>query len=454
TRNLETMYAKIRTAQPLQNGWIVGWGFDPWLYEDGRFPTRQELDQARPDTPVYIYNMSGHLAYANSKAFEIAGITKDTPNPQGGQYEKGEDGELNGRILAHAAMFTVLAPPPIDQQAAYLGAREHTKVGITTVAEPGLLHPGMLALYEDVTQQADWPVRIIAGLAMKNPATRAMLQDAGSGKWNTEKLQITYGKIWADGSIQGGTVLLSDHTRPHYKHPDPNETPYTEYDELMTQVLEIYQAGLSPMIHTNADGAVDWALDAIEKAQAQTGRRDLHPQLIHVQVVRDDQLRRMVDLGVGATFFTPHVHFFGELHKNVFWTEEWARRIDPMKSALDIGVVAAIHNDPPVSAPNPLHSMWVAVNRLTSAGNVLGPEQRITPEQALAAYTRDAARQMGYENEIGTLEPGKYADMVLLSEDPLTVAPTRIKDIRVEATMMGGQVFYYQMDESFTDVLE
>ncbi|HFD38692.1 MAG TPA: hypothetical protein ENJ31_02410, partial [Anaerolineae bacterium] len=135
TRNLETMYAKIRTAQPLQNGWIVGWGFDPWLYEDGRFPTRQELDQVRPDTPVYIYNMSGHLAYANSKAFEIAGITKDTPNPQGGQYEKGEDGELNGRILAHAAMFTVLAPPPIDQQAAYLGAREHTKVGITTVAE-------------------------------------------------------------------------------------------------------------------------------------------------------------------------------------------------------------------------------------------------------------------------------------------------------------------------------
>jgi predicted amidohydrolase YtcJ len=454
THNLENLLAKIRNAQPLEDGWIVGWGFDPWLYEDGRSPTREELDQARSDVPVYVYNMSGHLAYANSRALELAGITRDTPDPEGGRYEKGTDGELNGTIVAHSAMFAVVAPPAIGREAVYHGAQAHSRAGITTVVEPGLLHAGMLAMYQDVTQQDDWPVRVVAALALKSPAMRAMLQDAGSGKWDTEKLQVTYGKIWVDGSIQGGTVLLSEHTRPHFRHPNPDEVAYTEYDELMTQVLEIYQAGLSPAIHTNADGAVDWALDAIERAQNQTGRHDLHPQLIHVQVVRDEQLQRMKDLGVGATFFTPHVYFFGEKHKNDLWTEEWANRIDPMKTAFDIGVHSSMHNDAPVSAPNPLQSLWVAVNRLTSAGNVLGPEQRITPEQALAAYTSEAAIQLGYGEVIGTLEAGKYADMVLLSEDPLQVDPLKIKDIRVEATMMGGKVFYLQLEESFTDVLE
>jgi predicted amidohydrolase YtcJ len=453
THNLENLFAKIRNAQPLENGWIIGWGFDPWLYEDSRPPTREELDQARSDVPVYVYNMSGHLAYANSVAFELAGITKDTPDPQGGRYEKGADNELTGTIVAHAAMFTIQPPPAIGREEVYLGAQALSRAGITTVVDPGLMHAGMLTIYQDVTQQEDWPIRVVTAPSLKNPAMRAILQDAGSGKWNTEKLQVTYGKIWVDGSIQGGTPLLSEHTRPHFRHPNPDETAYTEYDELMEQVLEIYQAGLSPAIHANGDGAVDWALDAIEKAQNETGRHDLHPQLIHVQIVRDEQLQRMKDLGVGATFFAPHVYFFGEKHKNDLWTEEWAKRIDPMKTAFDIGVRSSIHNDAPVSAPNPLHSMWVAVNRLTSAGKLLGPEQRITPEQALAAYTSEAAFQLGYGDAIGTLEAAKYADIVLLSDNPLQVDPLKIKDIRVEATMMGGKVFYLQLEESFTDVL-
>ena len=142
------------------------------------------------------------------------------------------------------------------------------------------------------------------------------------------------------------------------------------------------------------------------------------------------------------TFFTPHVHFWGDMHRDLLLGPERAPKIASMRSAVDLGIPYAIHNDPPVSPPNALHSMWIAVNRLTTTGEVLGPEQRITPEEALLAYTRQAATVLGIEDEVGALEAGKYADFVVLSDDPLNVDPMRIKDIRVEATVMDGRITY------------
>ena len=145
---------------------------------------------------------------------------------------------------------------------------------------------------------------------------------------------------------------------------------------------------------------------------------------------------------------TPHVYFWGDMHRDLLIGPERASKINSMKSAIERSIPYAIHNDPPVSPPNALHSMWVAVNRLTSSGKVLGPEQRITPEQALLAYTREAATVLGIEDQVGTLEPGKYADFVVLSENPLEIDSMKIKDILALCDFL--QILFFSLSLSTT----
>ncbi|UCD77110.1 MAG: amidohydrolase family protein, partial [Desulfobacterales bacterium] len=176
----------------------------------------------------------------------------------------------------------------------------------------------------------------------------------------------------------------------------------------------------------------------------------IRPHLIHCQYVRQDQFDRIKELAnIGMTFFTAHVYFWGDMHRDVLLGPERAPKISSINSAMERNIPFAIHNDPPVTPPDALHSMWVAVNRLTSSGKVLGPKERITPEQALLAYTRQAAIVLGIEDQVGSLEPGKYADFVVLSENPLKVDPMKIKDIKVEATVMNGQITHMVAEKGY-----
>jgi predicted amidohydrolase YtcJ len=201
--------------------------------------------------------------------------------------------------------------------------------------------------------------------------------------------------------------------------------------------------GFAPGIHANGDAAMDLALNAIEYGRKQSGRTDIRPHLIHCQYVRDDQFDRIKEMGnIGMSFFTPHVYFWGDMHRDVLIGPERAAQVSSMNKAIERQIPYAIHNDPPVNNPDAIHSMWVAVNRLTSSGQVLGADQRITPEQALHAYTYGAAEGLGLEQEIGSLEPGKYADFVVLSENPLEVEPMNLKNIKVLITVMNGQISY------------
>jgi len=209
------------------------------------------------------------------------------------------------------------------------------------------------------------------------------------------------------------------------------------------EVVKILELGFAPAIHANGDAAMDLALNALEHGRAETGNTTIRPHLIHCQYVRPDQFDRIGSMGnIGMSFFTPHVHFWGDMHRDLLLGPERAPKIASMNSAIERDIPYAIHNDPPVTQPNALHSMWVAVNRLTTSGRVLGPDQRITPQQALLAYTQQAAVVLGIEDQIGTLEPGKYADFVVLSHNPLEVDPMKIKDIEVEATVMNGRITY------------
>ncbi|MGL6268575.1 MAG: amidohydrolase family protein, partial [Chitinophagaceae bacterium] len=187
----------------------------------------------------------------------------------------------------------------------------------------------------------------------------------------------------------------------------------------------------------------DMALNAIEYARKKTGKSTIRPHLIHCQYVRPDQFDRIKKLGnIGMTFMSPHIYYWGDMHRDLLLGPERAAEICSINEAIKRGIPYAIHNDAPVTPPNALFSMWVAVNRLTSSGKLLGQNQRITAEQALLAYTLEAAKVLGIEKELGSLEIGKRADFVVLESNPLKIDPKKIKDIKIVATVMNGKLTY------------
>ena len=429
-----------------EDGWIYAWAADPTLYKEKRAPTRRELDELFPDTPVFIFHMSGHGAYVNSKTLELAGVTKDTPNPKGGEFEKDDEGELTGYLKGMPAWLKVGKLPPFSKQAITKSGNVHARHGFTTTTELAIMNSNMLNLLEETTRSPEFPVRVYGGMFITLPGLNEVAPQIKN--YETDLFKVRYIKTWTDGSTQGGTGYF---TEPYYKlDADTKEGARGTQEDFNLQVTMILQLGFAPGIHANGDAAMDLALNAIAYARKETGNTKIRPHLIHCQYVRQDQFDRIKKMdNIGMTFMTPHVYFWGDMHRDLLLGPERASKINSINSAVERNIPFAIHNDPPVSPPNALHSMWVAVNRLTSSGKVLGPKERITPENALLAYTREAAIVLGIEDQVGTLEPGKYADFVVLSENPLKVDPMKIKDIKVEATVMNGRITHMVAEKGY-----
>jgi predicted amidohydrolase YtcJ len=254
-------------------------------------------------------------------------------------------------------------------------------------------------------------------------------------------------KLVADGSIQGYTGYLSE---PYHVPPgdDPGYRGYPRIprDELVETVTELHAAGFQVAVHANGDASIDDALDAIAAALSRHPAGDARPVLIHAQMARPDQLDRMAALGVVPSFFSLHTFYWGDRHRRIFMGPERAARMSPAAGARARGIPFTIHCDAPVVPMEPLRLVSSAVNRRTRSGHVVGPEERIPVAAALRAVTLDAARQHFEEDEKGSLEPGKWADLVILSESPLAVPPAEIERIRVLETVVGGETAFRAED--------
>ena len=444
---LKDALAALSRIQPGEDGWIRAFAIDPTLYEEKRGPTLQELDAMFPDTPVIVWHMSGHGAYVNSKALEKAGITKDTPDPKGGSFEKDRNGNFTGYLKGMPAWMKVSPFPPSTVETIRRSGEYRAARGYTTVTELAFMNANMLKLAEEASSAPDFPVRLFGGLFVTMPGFEEVARQAKN--YETGLFKVKYVKTWTDGSTQGGTGYF---TRPYYKlKADTRKGARGTQEDFNRQLTRMLQLGFAPAVHANGDAAMDLALNAIEYARKKTGRSDIRPHLIHCQYVRPDQFDRIGKMGnIGMTFFTDHVYYWGDMHRDLLIGPQRAARISDIRSAIERGIPYAIHNDPPVTPPEPLHSMWVAVNRKTSSGEDLGPDLRITPEQALHAYTIGAAEVLGIEKDTGSLEPGKYADFVILSDNPLTHDPAKLDRIRVLGTVMGGRITYLSPDASDT----
>ncbi|MCP4750368.1 MAG: amidohydrolase [Proteobacteria bacterium] len=435
---------KRKAAETEKGKWIFGVGYDDTLLEEKRHPERSDLDGVSTDHPVFISHVSGHLGVANSLGLELAGIVADTPDPVGGVICRDETGRPTGVLEETAAQKAGNLARRFSNQE-YLGVmqkavQDYVGVGVTT-AQSGMTPKPVIESLSMASAGGLIPLRLILWPDIR-AADGIMDGTFEVESHSTNMFLIGAAKIIGDGSIQGYTGNL---TRPYHVpfkgDPEYKGYPVTDRETMTALVKKYHRAGMQIAIHGNGDATIDDIIHSVSEAQKEHPRQDPRHIVIHSQMARDDQLDAMKKWGLTPSFFSAHTYYWGDRHWNIFMGPERARRMSPARSALDKGIRFTIHVDTPVTPMNPLLLVWTAVNRISTGGEVIGEEERISPLQAMRAVTIDAAWQIFQEDNRGSIEVGKFADLVVLSDDPLG-GPMAIRDIEVLETIVGGKTVF------------
>lgn len=426
--------------------WVSGFGYDDTLLLEQRHPTRAELDAISSAHPVVAMHISGHMLVANSLALAAVGIEAATPDPEGGVIGRIAGSQEPNGLLEETARLGVMVKLQdmslIDTYRLFKSAAtEYAAVGVTTAQSGGVskqLATG-LSLF---SRLGVIPQRLVAFPFETDFGDSLLNGDFEPGDYSNDRLVMGAVKLVADGSIQGYTGYLSQpyHT-PFKGDADYRGYPSIPRDKLFAQVAALHGAGYQLAIHGNGDEAIEDILDAFEAAQREHPVADPRMILIHAQMAREDQIARMKALGVTPSFFTAHTWYWGDRHRDIFMGPERAAVISPGKWAQEYGLRFSSHLDTPVTPMLPLQAVWSQVQRITHGGDVLGPGQRIGTMAALRTVTIDAAWQVFQEGNRGSLEPGKYADLVVLSGNPLE-DPMGLRKLVVEQTLIGGATIY------------
>ena len=424
-------HVQERGIQPGE--WVKGTGYDQNALAEGAAPDRFCLDRACPHNPVVIQHASGHAGVFNTLALERLGALNEDCG-----LERDGQGELTGRGEENP-FLDLLGRIPMDGLEdvlrAFQGAQEeYASHGITT-AQEGLLQPVMAPVYQEILRRGLLYLDVNAYVP---PADYDRLrgQFAQGVSASPGTFQVAGMKIFLDGSPQGGTAWV----REPYAGGGCGTSTMTD-----GQVLSAFRQALDRdaqlLAHCNGDRAAEQYLTLLAQAEREAGKKLCRPVMIHAQLLGLDQLERVKALGVIPSFFVAHVYHWGEIHVKNFGLDR-AGRISPAGSALARGIPFTFHQDSPVIPPDMLETIWCACVRRTKAGRVLGAEERIPVEAALRAVTQTAALQYGLERELGTLRPGKRADFVLLSGDPLRTPPEELKKLQVERTIQRGRTIW------------
>ena len=424
-------HVQERGIQPGE--WVKGTGYDQNALAEGAAPDRFCLDRACPHNPVVIQHASGHAGVFNTLALERLGALNEDCG-----LERDGQGELTGRGEENP-FLDLLGRIPMDGLEdvlrAFQGAQEeYASHGITT-AQEGLLQPVMAPVYQEILRRGLLYLDVNAYVP---PADYDRLrgQFAQGVSVSPGTFRVAGMKIFLDGSPQGGTAWV----REPYAGGGCGTSTMTD-----GQVLSAFRQALDRdaqlLAHCNGDRAAEQYLTLLAQAEREAGKKLCRPVMIHAQLLGLDQLERVKALGVIPSFFVAHVYHWGEIHVKNFGLDR-AGRISPAGSALARGIPFTFHQDSPVIPPDMLETIWCACVRRTKAGRVLGAEERIPVEAALRAVTQKAAHQYGLERELGTLRPGKRADFVLLSGDPLRTPSEELKKLQVERTIRCGRTIW------------
>ena len=418
--------------------WIIGLGYDDSLLEEQRHPTKDDLDKISTEHPIYLIHVSAHLGAANTLGLSLANINSETQDPPGGKIRRYENSSKPNGVFEETAAY------PLQQLAmsAYkdpIGSvkqamRIYARNGITT-AQDGASSLETIDLMQAADAQGMIDLDIISYPIGQNGLDKN-LNSINFGSYEG-RLKIGGIKLILDGSPQGKTAYL---TEPYYKPPHSESDSYKGYplipqSEVSKWVKKYADLNIPIMAHANGDAAADMLIKAVKDADITSDHRTI---MIHAQTVREDQLDQMKELKIIPSYFSTHTFYWGDWHRDSVFGEDRAMRISPTKSTLNRKMPFTVHNDSPVVPPDMIRLLWSTTNRKTRSGKVLGEEQKISTYDALKAVTINAAFQHFEDGMKGTIEVGKQADLVVLSEDPLTVDTKNLLGINVVATFSRG----------------
>ncbi len=437
------LLAKHAATDATNDEVVVGWGFDP-IYFDRRID-RHDLDAVSSERPVAVLHASGHILSVNTRALErLRLFSSDVTTPASPRGPDGmPTGELKGMEMAFPSMARLGISSRlngVDDRALRNFAKSCTNAGVTTATDLAtILAPATVDTMLTASAGSDWPIRLLPALVMNGGDVEELIARAVKVRaQSNDGLQFGMLKIVLDGSIQGFSARLRSGT---YANGAPNGLWYVPPERVRSVLDAAFREDLQVHIHTNGDEASELALDVLADALAATPAPNHRTTLQHAQLVDDGLLRRAKALGVGVNLFVNHVYYWGEQHAAHTVGEARAATMNPVRSAIDLGVPVTIHSDEPVTPIGPLFGAWCAVNRLTAAGRVLGPDQRISVPEALYAITMGAAASLRLEHDVGSIAFGKRADFAVLADDPLGVDPLSLRDIGVLGTVSRGRWF-------------
>ncbi len=425
--------------------WVLGGTWDHELW-GGELPRRDWIDSLTPRTPVFVSRLDGHMGLANSRALALAGITRETPDPPGGTIVRDPDGQPTG-ILKDAAQALVerVIPPPSEaarDRALEAAARHALARGVTMVADMGSWED--LETYRRAQARGALPLRVYSVVPL---ATWRRLADLVAREGRGDHRLFWGGvKGFVDGSLGSTTAWFYE---PYTDAPGSRGLVVTDTTELWHWIVSADSAGLQVIVHAIGDRANDWLLDAYRDARSLNGPRDRRFRIEHAQHLGRSAIRRIAEQGVIASMQPYHAIDDGR------WAE---KRIGPerirttyaFRDLLDAGARLAFGSDWTVAPLDPLLGIYAAVTRRTIDGaNPDGwvPQQKITVAEALTAYTASGAYANFLDGVLGTLEPGKYADLVVLSDDVFALAPEDLDQVRVDLTMVEGKVVFERARE-------
>jgi predicted amidohydrolase YtcJ len=431
-----------RARNTLAGQWVLGGQVDPSLQEGAEDLSARLLDQVSPSHPILVLNASLHFGYCNSRALQLAGIERTTPDPAGAAFVRDADGMPNGVLKGGAALIRVFlaarAMAGLDPVEAGLEVcRKANAVGITTFCDQatgGFSGPSDISTYQAMAESGRMTTRL-----------RYSVLDALGHEWDRMNLGFGHGnelvratgwKIVADGSNQGRTGCQ----REPYLNSSDTGFAYVAPEDLKEKIELRLRQGWQVVVHGNGDRTIDVILDAYEQARARGVSLARRPRIEHCSILHDEQIARIKDLGVSPSFLIGHVYYWGQAFRDNIFGPRKAALLDRTASCEREGIVWTLHSDDPVTQMDPLRCIHNAVTRQMwrDPDNALAPEERVPIEAAIRSMTRDAAWQCHSEHEVGSLEPGKFADLVVLSEDPRKVNPLAIQDIKVEETWLNG----------------
>jgi predicted amidohydrolase YtcJ len=437
------LHAQGRPEEP----WVIGFAWDAGYWTDQRLPDKASLDKIISDRPVLLFHAEGHYAWVNSKALELAGIDRDTPDPAFGKIEKDANSEPTGILYEGAIALCANSAfdfSPEKKKALFRAFLDQAaKMGVTSVND--LYGTEMnrklqdFELFREYDDSGDLTVRIHLLPALDGDMEEAKrLRDT----YRSPMLQFTGLKQFIDGVITGYTAYMLN---PYADDPSTNGSTAFPPEQIKQWVVEADREGFQIRFHAIGDGAIRLALDAFEEAQKANGKRDSRHCIEHVEVLHSDDVNRFAKLGVIASMQPEHM---AQSERGVYTSRigrEREQYVFALNTLKETGAVLALGSDYPIASLQPMLEIYRAVTRVDSSGhpeNVWHPHERLTMAEALRAYTLGSAYGSFREHELGTLEAGKLADIVVLDRNLFAVPAEEILETNVCLTMVDGKLVY------------